>query len=108
MKRLSSGSNGGAFIVVFSGFYDAEELLEAVRIMKEEIRVDEIRVTGLDAMTGYSVRDGIQIEWLFNNWDCITWKYNQPNNTEAINVIKSWAYIVFEGLIRVFPDEESQ
>ncbi len=104
MKKCVNGLINEEFHVIFRGFYNYEEVEEAVRVMRDVIVVDEIKLTGLDAMVGYSTKNGIRLKWIFNNWDCITWQYDYPENKEAVIKIKSWAEKVFEAILQKYPD----
>jgi len=101
-KCLREYGNDKCYSVTFDGFYDYEEFKEVMRILEEVIGFDEIKISGLDAMDGYSIKDDIRLSWKFNNWDCIEFDYDNPKSDSHIKIVKGWARMIFDLLINKF------
>ena len=101
-REIREYVSDGTLYIAFRGCYDYLEFDEVIRTLREEIRVDCVRISGLSAMDGYSEKDGIRLSWVFNNWDCIEASYDDPTNLEAVAKIREWAKIIFNNLIKKF------
>jgi hypothetical protein len=101
-KRLAEYEYEGSLVFNFHGFYDFVEFDEVIRTLREEIKVEDSKFSGLDAMDGYSVKDGIRLNWVFNNWDCIKATYNTLNNDEAVSKIRDWTKVIYANLMKKF------
>ncbi len=103
-KKVLEVMNANEYEIYFDNFDDYLEFREVIRILKEELGVEEVKVTGFESMEGYFLKDGKKFELKFNNWDSIVIRYDNPKDEAAINLMKYWKNLIFDKLIAMFPD----
>jgi len=102
-RKMIEYKDNKILIVTLFGFYNYNEFEEVERILKDEINATLLDFSsGWEASRGYSIKDGIKLEWKFSNWDCIQLNYHNPKDEVSIKKVQEWANIIFNNLINKF------
>jgi hypothetical protein len=89
----------GAWLI---GFYDDDEFLEAIKLMRTEVNMNVIDYgwKSYEGLLAESIKDGIKAQWKFNNWDDILCETEDCSDESKKADFRSWMRKLFCGLIK--------
>lgn len=100
-KRLSEGlmESKNEYIFAFVGFDDYNDYIQIINIIKNVLKPDICKYSGLTDMYGYFEKDGLQVDvefnWMIDN--CLIFKGERTENN--LQKVREWAKIIFDNLM---------
>jgi len=92
----------GNFGAVLLGFYDDDDFLKAIDILRKEVGMGalEYHWPPYEGLVATSKEDDIEINWKFNNWDNIICETRDCNDEAKKEKFRSWIQKLFCSLLR--------